>query len=139
MKNKDEDYRFFEVSTKLQTYIQQSEKNLLSVKGIEMRVNRSAQVEGAFGIIKQDIQFERFRRTTKEKVEVEFMLIVLGYNIRKLFKYYSGNLKTEFWKAPEDLNEEKFKKPSSKRLNNKVNKKEKKSVNEKAKREYKYK
>ena len=61
MKNKDEDYRFFEVSTKLQTYIQQSEKNLLSVKGIEMRVNRSAQVEGAFGIIKQDIQFERFR------------------------------------------------------------------------------
>ena len=67
------------------------------------------------------------------------MLIVLGYNIRKLFKYYSGNLKTEFWKAPEDLNEEKFKKPSSKRLNNKVNKKEKKSVNEKAKREYKYK
>lgn len=139
MKNKDEDYRFFEVSTKLQTYIQQSEKNLLSVKGIEMRVNRSAQVEGAFGIIKQDIQFERFRRTTKEKVEVEFMLIVLGYNIRKLFKYYSGNLKTEFWKAPKDLNEEKFKKPSSKRLNNKVNKKEKKSVNEKAKREYKYK
>ena len=139
MKNKDEDYRFFEVSTKLQTYIQQSEKNLLSVKGIEMRVNRSAQVEGAFGIIKQDIQFERFRRTTKEKVEVEFMLIILGYNIRKLFKYYSGNLKTEFWKAPEDLNEEKFKKPSSKRLNNKVNKKEKKSVNEKAKREYKYK
>lgn len=137
MKNKDEDYRFFEVSTKLQTYIQQSEKNLLSVKGIEMRVNRSAQVEGAFGIIKQDIQFERFRRTTKEKVEVEFMLIILGYNIRKLFKYYSGNLKTEFWKAPKDLNEEKFKKPSSKRLNNKVNKKEKKSVNEKAKREYK--
>ena len=52
------------------------------------------------------------------------MLIVLGYNIRKLFKYYSGNLKTEFWKAPEDLNEEKFKKPSSKRLNNKVNKRE---------------
>lgn len=139
MKNKDEDFKYFEISTKLQQYIQQSETNLLSTKGIEMRVNRSAQAEGAFGVIKQDIQFERFRRTTKEKVEVEFMLTVLGYNIRKLFKYYSGHLKTEYWKAPEDLTQEFFKKPSAKRLENKVNRKKNKSVNEKAKSEYKYK
>lgn len=116
MKNKDENFKFFEVSTKLQQYIQQSETNLLSIKGIEMRVNRSSQVEGAFGVIKQDIQFERFRRTSIEKVEVEFMLVLLGYNIRKLFKYYSGNLKTEYWKAPDNLTEEQFKKPSAKRL-----------------------
>lgn len=44
------------------------------------------------------------------------MLVLLGYNIRKLFKYYSGNLKTEYWKAPDNLTEEQFKKPSAKRL-----------------------
>ena len=36
-----------------------------------MRVNRSTQVEGAYGVIKQDIQYERFRRTSIKKVETE--------------------------------------------------------------------
>ena len=90
-------------------------------------------------IIKQDIQFERFRRTSKEKVETEFMLTVLGYNIRKLFKYFSGNLKAEYWKAPENITEEHFKKPSAKRLENKVKKKKSKSINKLAKSSYKYK
>lgn len=44
------------------------------------------------------------------------MLVALGYNIRKLFMYYSGNLKTEYWKAPDNLTAEQFKKPSAKRL-----------------------
>ena len=104
-----------------------------------MRVNRSSQVEGAFGVIKQDIQFERFRRISIDKVETEFMLVALGYNIRKLFMYYSRNLKTEYWKAPDNLTEEQFKKPSAKRLENKVNKKKNESINEKDKKEYKYK
>ena len=67
------------------------------------------------------------------------MLVALGYNIRKLFMYYSGNLKTEYWKAPDNLTEEQFKKPSAKRLENKVNKKKNESINEKDKKEYKYK
>ena len=136
-KDKDSEYKYFEVSDKLQTYIQQAEKNLLSVKGIEMRVNRSTQVEGAYGVIKQDIQYERFRRTSIKKVETEFMLVVLGYNIRKLFKFYSGNFKKEYWKAPEGLNEETFKKPNAKRLSNSASKKKNKSINEEAKRKYK--
>ena len=47
--------------------------------------------------------------------------------------YYSGNLKTEYWKAPDNLTEEQFKKPSAKRLENKTNKKKNKSINERAK------
>ena len=50
------------------------------------------------------------------------MLVALGYNIRKLFMYYSGNLKTEYWKAHDNLTAEQFKRPSSKRFENKVNK-----------------
>lgn len=53
--------------------------------------------------------------------------------------YYSGNHKTEYWKAPDNLTEEQFKKTSGKRLENKVNKKKNESINEKDKKEYKYK
>ena len=139
MKDKTQDYKYFEVSQDLQKYIQEAEENLLSPKGIEMRVNRSSQVEGAFGVIKQDFLYERLRRTLLPKVSTEFMLVCLGYNIRKLFRFYSGNAKFEYWKAPEGLQPESFKKPSAKRLSNRANKKKNKSLNEEAKSNYNYK
>ena len=138
MKNKDEDFKIFEVVIELQKYIQQAEENLLSVEGIEMRVNRSSQVEGAFGVIKQDFQYERFRRRSLAKVSCEFMLVCLGYNIRKLFRYYSGDAKFNYWIAPDGLKPETFKKPSAKRLSKKASKVKDKSVNEEAKSKYKY-
>lgn len=138
MKNKDEDFKIFEVVIKLQKYIQQAEENLLSVEGIEMRVNRSSQVEGAFGVIKQDFQYERFRRRSLNKVSCEFMLVCLGYNIRKLFRYYSGEAKFNYWVAPDGLKPETFKKPSAKRLSKKASKVKNKSINEEAKSSYKY-
>lgn len=139
MKNKDEDYKVFEVVEELQKYKNQSFDNLLSPKGIEMRVNRSSQVEGAFGVIKEDMNYTRLRRTSLEKVETEFMLTYLGYNIRKLFRYFDGKAKFIYWKAPDNLEAEKRKKPSAKRLSNKANKKNKKSANEISKKSYKYK
>ena len=138
MKNKDEDFKIFEVVIKLQKYIQQAEENLLSVEGIEMRVNRSSQVEGAFGVIKQDFQYERFRRRSLNKVSCEFMLVCLGYNIRKLFRYYSGEAKYNYWVAPDGLKPETFTKPSAKRLSKKASKVKNKSINEEAKSSYKY-
>ena len=139
MIDKLQDFKIFEVNPKLQAYIQQAESNLLSPKGIEMRVNRSSQVEGAFGVIKQDFMYERFRRTSIEKTSTEFMLVCLGYNIRKLFRFYSGKAKFGYWKAPENLTFEVFKKPSAKRLSNKASKNRKKSNNQLAKDSYKYK
>ena len=139
MKDKTQNFKIFEVNLRLQFYIQQAENNLLSPKGIEMRVNRSSQVEGAFGVIKQDLMYERFRRTSIEKVSSEFMLVCLGYNIRKLFKFYSNNAKFNYWLAPANLNCETFKKPSAKRLSNKASKIKTKSINENAKNTYKYK
>ena len=138
MKDKDLDYKIFEVDINLQKYIQQSETNLLSIEGIEMRVNRSSQVEGAFGVIKQDFQYERFRRRSLEKVSTEFMLVCIGYNIRKLFRYFEGKAKFEYWKAPVNLVPEIFKKPSAKRLSKKASKIRSKSINEEAKKKYKY-
>ena len=138
MKEKNEDFKIFEVTIELQKYIQQAEINLLSIEGIEMRVNRSSQVEGTFGVIKQDFQYERFRRRSLKKVSTEFMLVCLGYNIRKLFKFYSGEAKFNYWKAPDNIKAETFKKPSSKRLSKKASKIKPKSVNQEAKDKYKY-
>ena len=138
MKDKTEDFKIFEVSSELQKFIQQAEDNLLSVEGIEMRVNRSAQVEGAFGIIKQNLNYDRFRRRKLLNVSAEFMLVCLGYNIRKLFKHFDGNLKFDYWKAPVDIKPETFKKPSAKRLCNSASKIKKKSPNETARTSYKY-
>ncbi|MBQ0036123.1 MAG: transposase, partial [Firmicutes bacterium] len=139
MKNKDEDFKIFEVNERLVFYKQEAFNNLLSPKGIEMRVNRSSQVEGAFGVIKQDMNYERLRRILIDKVETEFMLTFLGYNIRKLFRHFEGKAKFNYWVAPTDLKPEEKKKPSAKRLSNKVNKKKNKSINEEAKSKYKYK
>jgi hypothetical protein len=67
------------------------------------------------------------------------MLTFMGYNLRKLFRYFNGTQKSLYWKAPADLEAETFKKPSVKRLVNKAKKKKKKSVNEQAKTSYKHK
>ncbi len=128
MKDKFTNEKIFEVVVDLQHFVRQSESNLLSAKGIELRVNRSAQVEGAYGVIKQDMMYNRLRRTSLSKASTEIKLTCLGYNIRKLFKYYSGNGKFNYWIAPSNLQPENKKKPSAKRLSNRINKKSKKGA-----------
>ena len=49
-----------------------------------MRVNRSIQVEGAFGVLKNDHDFNRFLTRGKTNVKTEFILMCLGYNLNKL-------------------------------------------------------
>ena len=138
MNSKEEDFRIFEINEELTLYRQEAFENLLSPKGIEMRVNRSCQVEGAYGVIKEDMNYTRLRRTSMDKVETEFILTFLGYNIRKLFRFFEGKARLDYWKAPENLKPEIKKKPSAKRLSKKASRGKKKAVNETAK-DYKYK
>ena len=53
-------------------------------KGILLRVNRSIQVEGAFGVIKQDYGFRRFLMRGNIKVRIEVLLMAFAYNVNKL-------------------------------------------------------
>ena len=53
-------------------------------EGIRLRVNRTIQVEGAFGVIKEDYGFRRFLTRGKRKTETQFFLLAFAYNIRKL-------------------------------------------------------
>ena len=72
-----------------------------------------------------------------DQVKVELMLNALGYNIRKFLRYCERGVPARYWTAPEGTGPEKFKKPSAKRLKNRIEKKRSKSANEIA-REYKY-
>ena len=55
-----------------------------SKAGILLRINRSIQVEGAFGVLKQDMGFRRFVLRGNLKVHTEFLLLCMGYNLNKL-------------------------------------------------------
>lgn len=111
--------KIFEVIPEFMKYRQQAEANLLSIKGIELRVNRSVQVEGVFGNEKQNRGYTRIRRRGLSKVSTEMMLVLLGLNIKKLFNYYSSNRFPKFWPPPENMSPQQFKKPFVKRLSKK--------------------
>ncbi|WP_172473115.1 transposase, partial [Thomasclavelia cocleata] len=40
-----------------------------------------------FGVIKEDMKFTRFTRRGIENVKMEFLLVCIGYNLKKYHKY----------------------------------------------------
>lgn len=56
---------------------------LNSKYGEELRKNRCAQVEGAFGVLKQNYFYNRVRRRGLKNVKAEIILTCLGFNIKK--------------------------------------------------------
>jgi hypothetical protein len=60
-----------------------SRQRITSPTGILLRMNRSIQSEGAFGIIKQDMGFRRFLTRGKKNVLCEMFLMAIGFNINK--------------------------------------------------------
>ena len=71
----------------------ESLNNITTPEGKLLRVNRSIQVEGAFGVLKQDYGFRRFLLRGKKNIKTEFMLLSFGYNIQKLFNKCIQNRK----------------------------------------------
>lgn len=64
---------------------------ITSEEGILLRMNRSIQVEGAFGVLKQDMSFRRFLLRSKVKVHIEVLLLCFAYNVKKFHnKIQSG-------------------------------------------------
>jgi len=78
------EYREIKISLNFLEKRKQSLENITSEKGIKLRVNRSIQVEGAFGVIKQDMLFRRFLTRGKQKTETQFYLLAIAFNIQKL-------------------------------------------------------
>jgi transposase len=65
-------------------YRAQSLSNITSEEGILLRVNRSIQAEGVFGVLKWNYGFQRFLTRGAVNVKTECLLLAFGFNINKL-------------------------------------------------------
>lgn len=68
------------------TYRKRAERRLTSDEGVILRRRRATDVETVFGDIKQNHGFKRFTLRGLEKVTLEWHLVALGHNMRKLFE-----------------------------------------------------
>jgi len=83
--------RCMEVSKTFIKSRQKSLENITTEMGTKLRVNRSIQAEGAFGVLKEDRQFNRFLTRGKQNVTTEILLLCFGYNINKLHAKIQGD------------------------------------------------
>ena len=60
--------------------------NLECIHGALLRMNRSIQSEGTFGILKWDRSYKRLFRRGEKNVNLELTLISCGFN---LYKYHN--------------------------------------------------
>ncbi|WP_328818559.1 transposase [Peptoniphilus faecalis] len=75
-------------------------KNITSKEGIEERINRSIQAEGAFSKIKDGLSYNRFHHKGKANVISEINLISIALNLNKLAsKITKKNLEIIKYKA----------------------------------------
>ena len=65
---------------------QVAKRNLMSEKGLEMRGKRAEYSEGIFGQIKWNMGFKRFLLRGLEKVDLEWGLLCLALNIKRMNK-----------------------------------------------------
>ena len=65
-------------------------ENLESIQGALLRMNRSIQAEGTFGIMKYDRWYKRLVRKGMKSVRMEIFLVSIGHN---LYKYYNKQMK----------------------------------------------
>ena len=77
---------------------QQAHQNLVTERGTLLRVNRSIQVEGAFGVLKSNRQFKRFLMRGKTNISLELFLLCLAFDLKKYWvKLQHNRLKTHLF------------------------------------------
>lgn len=89
-KKSEEKNRTVRFSPKHEAYKAQAKKLLESEKGLQMRSERSIEVESGFGDIKYNMQHRRFILRERKKVYIEFGLLAISHNLRKVFCEKSG-------------------------------------------------
>lgn len=83
--------RRMQVSKKFIAQREESLKRITSEKGILLRMNRSIQSEGAFGVIKENYAFRKFLLRGKKKVFTEILILAMGYNVNKFHSKIQQN------------------------------------------------
>lgn len=64
---------------------EQAARNITSQRGIQLRLCRSIQVEGAFALLKNDFAFRRFLTRGKRNIRTELFFLALAFNLKKLW------------------------------------------------------
>ena len=85
--------RSLEVNKLLEEHKRIVRRNLCSEEGTALRKQRCADVEATFGIIKGNGCFRRFLLRSLAKVKVEWGLIALAHNMKKLWALISKSAK----------------------------------------------
>lgn len=84
----------------LDAVLAENRDRLLSDTGIQLRINRSIQVEGTFGVLKQDLEFRRFLHRGSGNVHKMLYLLAMGFNIAKLHnRIQAGRVNTTLFTA----------------------------------------
>ncbi len=81
--HKSKNNRIIKVNEELTFFHKEVIDNLNSITGALLRMNRSIQAEGAFGMIKWNRNYKRLRRRGIDSVMLEFGLICCGFNLHK--------------------------------------------------------
>ena len=84
--------RTVRINEELTTMHQEVINNLESIQGALLRMNRSIQAEGTFGIMKNDRWYKRIVRRGIESVRLEVLLVSIGHN---LYKYHNKKMRLQ--------------------------------------------
>ena len=82
--------RTVRINRELTAMHQEVIENLESIQGALLRMNRSIQAEGTFGIMKNDRWYKRIVRRGIKSVLLEVFLVSIGHN---LYKYHNKQKK----------------------------------------------
>ena len=82
----EERNKVLQVSKKFMKCREEDLERIISEEGCQLRMNRSIQVEGSFGNIKQDMGFRRYLSRGKQNVTAESILLAMAHNINKLHR-----------------------------------------------------
>ena len=80
---KTDNNRTISLNEELTSMHQEVLDNLESIHGALLRMNRSIQAEGTFGVMKYDRWYKRLVRRGRLKVEMEIYLVSIGFNLHK--------------------------------------------------------
>jgi hypothetical protein len=80
------EYRSAAFSPKLWKHKKGAKDRLSTKTGIDLRKKRCFEVETVFGQIKGNLGFRRFKSTGFDGVSTEWGLLMMGYNMKTLFR-----------------------------------------------------
>lgn len=84
--NNSKENRIIRISHKLRDYKRRAREMLTSERGLYHRSNRPIEPEAVFGQMKFNMQYKRFRHRLFDKVQMDFGLFVMAFNLKKLAK-----------------------------------------------------